>query len=452
GGIYGYNRYRKNRSKPEWRLDKPNMGSIREVVTATGSINPYVMVNVGTEISGKILKIMKDFNAPVKRGELLAMLDTEILQSNLETAQNELKRANTATEEAKYDLDLLQELVRKEMATAYDLKKAEFKHDQSVQSLNNAKTALHRAQKNLENAYIKSPIDGVIVSRNVDEGQTVAASLNAPTLFVIANNLEQMQITADVDEADIGKISVGLPVEFSVDAYSGRPFRGSVKQIRLSPKSEQNVVSYSVIIDAQNPDRRLLPGMTANVTIVVNAKQNVRRIPELAIRFRPSMEVWNLFGIKWDEDTYGLGAMRNLAQQMTPPDTTAAKSFPAPGSPERQPSRSQAPAGADTARATGMGRRGRPDRPPAGMSGNAPSPAAGPPMSSRRRGMAIVWVMENGVPKGRVIQTGISDGAYIEVLSGLEDTESLITGVIYKDPKQMTNPMMQSGPGMGRRF
>jgi len=443
GGVYGYNRYRRNKLKPEWRLDTPNIGTIREVVTATGSINPHVMVNVGTEISGKIEKIYKDFNSPVRRGELLAKLDTEILQTNLETAQNELSRANSTVEEAKFDLDLLQEMVRKDMATTYDLRKAEFKHDQALQTLKNAHTSLQRAQKNLENAYIRSPIDGVIVSRNVDEGQTVAASLNAPTLFIIANNLEQMQITADVDEADIGKISVGMPVDFTVDAYSGRPFSGFVKQIRLSPKAEENVVSYSVIIDAQNPERRLLPGMTANVTIEVNAKHDVMRIPELAIRFRPSMEVWKLFGIKWDEETYGVGAMRKLTQQLMQADTsTNANSSPT----------GQRAALTDSAPARGMAGRGRGSGALSGMPGGAGASASGSAMPGRRSSMAIVWVLVDGVPQGKAIRTGISDGAFIEVLSGMEDSDSLITGVIYKDPKQMVNPMMQGGPGMGRRF
>ncbi len=452
GSIYGYNSYRKSKMKPEWRLDTPNMGTIREVVTATGFINPHVMVNVGTEVSGKIERLYKDFNAPVRRGELLAKLDTEILQTNLETAQNELTRANTTVEETKFDLNLLQEMVRKDMATTYDLKKAEFKHDQSLQTLNNAKTALLRAQKNLENAYIKSPIDGIIVSRNVDEGQTVAASLNAPTLFIIANNLQQMQITADVDEADIGKIVVGMPVEFTVDAYTGRPFRGSVKQIRLSPKSEQNVVTYSVIIDAQNPEGRLLPGMTANVTIVVSAKQNVMRIPETAIRFRPSMEVWKLVGIEWDDDLYGLGALRNLAHQMMQPDTSATAKNNTPETQARPQTRTQPPAGTDPARAAGMTRRGRPEGTPSGVPGTTPNPNFASSMPSRRRNTAVVWVLEKGIPRSRVIQTGISDGAFIEVTGGLDAEVSLITGVIFKDPKQMTNPMMPSGPGMGRRF
>ncbi|MDY0151762.1 MAG: efflux RND transporter periplasmic adaptor subunit, partial [Candidatus Cloacimonas sp.] len=278
--LWGH--YRKAKNMPEWRTDTPSQGAIREVVTATGSLNPYVLVNVGTEVSGKIEKIYKDFNDRVKKGELLAKLDTEILRTNLDAAKGELAKANTAMNEAKLDYDLLKELFKKNMSPDYDVKKAEFKVETAQQNLANAKLTLQRAQKNLDNAYITSPIDGIIVSRDVDEGQTVAASMSSPTLFMIANNLDQMQITANVDEADIGKIKLELPVEFTVDAYPTNRFEGNVKQIRLNPTTDSNVVSYSVIIDAANPERKLLPGMTTNVTIEIQAKENVLRVPETA--------------------------------------------------------------------------------------------------------------------------------------------------------------------------
>ncbi|MDD2332705.1 MAG: efflux RND transporter periplasmic adaptor subunit, partial [Candidatus Cloacimonetes bacterium] len=300
--ILGLNRYRKNKNRPEWRTVTSSTGDIREIVTATGSINPYVLVNVGTEVSGKIYKIYKDFNSSVRRGELLATIDTEILKTNLEAAKSDLSKAKITEQDAKIDFDLLTELAGKDMAASYEVKKAEFKHLQAIQSTMNAQISLQRAQKNLDNAYITSPIDGVVVSREVDEGQTVAASMNAPTLFKIANNLEDMQITAGVDEADIGKIKIGMPVEFTVDAHPNQNFEGSIKQIRLDPQTDQNVVSYNIIIDAKNPDRKLLPGMTANVTVIVQSKSSVLRIPESATRFRPSKELWEQFGYKWEDD------------------------------------------------------------------------------------------------------------------------------------------------------
>ncbi|HOH60178.1 MAG TPA: efflux RND transporter periplasmic adaptor subunit, partial [Candidatus Cloacimonadota bacterium] len=305
--VIAFSNYKKAKKAPEWRTDTASMGSVREVVTATGSLNPYVLVDIGTEVSGKIEKLYKDYNDTVKKGELLAKLDTEILRTSLEASKGDLAKATTSMAEAKLDLDLQTELFQKNMSAEYDLRKAEFKYETAQQNVANARLSLQRAQKNLDNAFITSPINGIIVSRNVDEGQTVAASLNSPTLFLIANNLDRMQITAGVDEADIGKIKVGMPVEFNVDAHPMQRFTGSVQQIRLNPTNESNVVSYSVIIDAENPDRLLLPGMTTNVTFIVQSREGITRIPELATRFRPSKEVWELFGLKWDEELLNAG-------------------------------------------------------------------------------------------------------------------------------------------------
>jgi len=469
--ILYYNSYKKKKNRPDWRTDKPSEGSIRELVTATGSLNPHVLVNVGTEVSGKIEKVYKDFNSIVRKGDMLAKLDTELLETNFESAKGEVVKAKTSSDEAKLDFDLLKELFNKGMSPEYEMKKAEFKHQQAVQTLKNAQLSLQRAQKNLDNAFIKSPIDGVIVSRNVDEGQTVAASLNAPTLFVIANNLEQMQISAAVDEADIGKIGYSLPVEFSVDAYPMERFRGKIKQIRLNPNSEQNVVSYNVIIDAPNPDRKLLPGMTANVTIVIQRKDNVLRIPESATRFRPNKELWELFGLKWDEELMdnmrpgrgmaGMGAKPDSSKkgESSKPEskTSIAKAGgrEASGMPDRtQMMRGERGRGGnmpDSIRQKFMQGRGKTDTKP--TAGETFQLATG---SHRRRSMrpAQVWVLENGVPVSKSITVGLSDGAYVELLDGLDADVELITGVVYKNPKQMTanNPMMQSGPGMGRRF
>lgn len=459
--VYAYTLHRKHKNKPEWRTDTASTGSIRELVTATGSLNPHLMVNVGTEVSGKIEKIYKDYNSIVKKGDLLAKLDTELLESALESAKNDVARAKISADEAKLDLDLQQELFKKEMSAEYELKKAQFKHQQAVQSHKNAQLSLQRAQKNLDNAYIISPINGVIVSRNVDEGQTVAASLNAPTLFVIANNLENMQITATVDEADIGKISYNLPVEFTVDAYTGERFRGKINQIRLNPNSEQNVVSYNVIVDAPNPQRKLLPGMTANVTIVIQSKDEVLRIPESATRFRPNKELWQLFGLKWDEElTAGLGLRgrnRDASANATPakPGET-----PNPGAVAKQGEPSSQTKTPGEERRPGSRRGQMPDSLRSKIPA-AQTPSAGETFQlstggSKRRSMrmGMIWVLENGIPTPKTVQLGLSDGAFVEVLEGIEPEMQLITGVIYKNSKQMSanNPMMQSGPGVGRRF
>ncbi len=445
--IFAYSTFRKNKNKPEWRSETPSTGNIREVVTATGSLNPHILVNVGTEVSGKIEKLYKDFNSVVKRGDLLAKLDTELLETHLASARSDLARAKATAAEAKLDLDLLRELFNKDMTPEYEVKKAEFKHQQAVLSLNNSQLSLQRAQKNLDNAYISSPIDGVIVSRNVDEGQTVAASLNAPTLFIIANNLEKMQITASVDEADIGKIALNLPVEFSVDAYSGERFRGEVNQIRLNPNSEQNVVSYNVIINAENPQRKLLPGMTANVTIVVQSKENVLRIPESATRFRPSKELWTLFGLKWDDELLATGSRRAMAAQAAAADSISKKAAQTTGKIAESPAAGRTAAAPDSLRGRGANRR-RNEAVPTG-SNDTFQLATGTTRRTSSR-MVQIWVIENGIPTPKMVRVGLSDGAYVEVLEGVSENDKMVTGVIYKTAAQATanNPVM-GGP---RRF
>lgn len=442
-----FNRCTKNKNKPEWRTDSTSDGSIREVVTATGSLNPYVLVEVGTEVSGKIERVYKDFNDRVRQGELLAKLDTEILQTNLQSANNDLQRAQTALDEAELNYNHAQELFNRGMTSQYEKLSAKFKYDQAVIAKNTAQLSKQRAEKNLQNAYIKSPINGIIVSRDIEEGQTVAASMNAPTLFKIANNLSQMQITAAIDEADIGKIKIGMPVEFTVDAYPNENFEGSVQQIRLNPDTEQNVVSYSVIIDAANPRQMLLPGMTTNVTIVIQSKENVLRIPESATRFRPSKEIWEQMGLKWSDD------LLSSARRGGRPGAGAAPSM-AQGSPTPQTGR---PGGARPDSSRAHGPRGRGPRGAAADSTRlGGSPGANPGMPTSRMGFALVWVLKDGEPKPVPVRTGISDGAYIEVIEGIEPGTTLVTGVNYKDAKQaaaagsVTNPT--GGPGMGRRF
>ena len=448
--IIIWGRYRKSKNQPEWRTDTPSEGSIREIVTATGSLNPYVLVNVGTEVSGKIEKLYKDFNDRVKKGELLAKLDTEILRTNLEASQSDLAKANTSLEQAKLDYDMQKELYKKDMTPEYDMKKTQFAYDMAKQSVTNAKLNLQRAQKNLDNASITSPIDGIIVSRDVDEGQTVAASMSSPTLFMIANNLDQMQITANVDEADIGKIKVGLPVEFTVDAYPTNKFEGSVKQIRLNPTTDSNVVSYNVIIDAANPDHKLLPGMTTNVTIVIQSKENVLRIPETATRFKPSKEIWELFGLKWDEELLNAGrnAMKAASLKAAADMKTAT-----PANPTAKPE-----IAAKAATPT-KGRANIPDSLKAKFAakrkGNTQSGTAfiGSSGGSRRVRTAIVWVLDGNTPKPVPIKVGISDGANVEVIEGIQAGAKLVTGVNYKDAKQAGSAAAApSGPGMGRGF
>lgn len=453
--IIAWGKIKKNKNAPEWRMESPSQGSIREVVTATGSLNPYVLVNVGTEVSGKIEKIYKDFNDRVKKGELLAKLDTELLRTSLEATRGDLAKATTAMNLAKLDYDLQTQLFEKNMTPEYDLKKARYSYETAQQNHANAQLSLQKAQKNLDNAFITSPIDGIIVSRSVDEGQTVAASLNSPTLFVIANNLDQMQITASVDEADIGKIKVGQIAEFNVDAHPSSRFQGTVKQVRLNPTTESNVVTYSVIIDAQNPDHRLLPGMTSNVTIVIQAKENAMRIPETATRFRPSKEIWESFGLKWDDELLNAGrkAMQEAMQQAMPQKPATDTKQPAVQTPQagtRSGNQANIANLPDSIKAKIAARQQGNQAMPSERSGQGGFNMGG--AFTPRSRFAVVWVMDDKTPKPIVIKTGVSDGANVEVLEGIDANASLITGVIYKDSKQANSATSPTGPGMGRRF
>ena len=393
--VIAFLQIRKNRNKPEWKLDTPSRGTIREVVTATGALNPTILVEVGTEVSGTIKMLYKDFNDRVKKGEVLARLDTEILSASVQSAQAEVNKARISRDEARMEYNNSKSLASRDMVSQYEAQKDKYTLDQAELNLATAQLRLQTAQKNLSNATITSPIDGVIVSREVSEGQTVAASMNSPTLFTIANNLDQMEITANVDEADIGKISVGLPVEFSVDAHAGQMFTGTVQQIRLKSETDQNVVSYSVIIDAANPDHKLLPGMTTNVSIITQSKDNALRIPETATRFTPSKEVWELFGFKWEDDL--ISNARKAAMEKAMAAATGGKPSP-DGAPK--------PDSAKT-------RFGRPSRRPSGgmPSGGMPGGMARPGRNGRSGGSAMIWVLKDKTPELIMVRTGVSDGA-----------------------------------------
>ena len=403
--IVVFTQIKKKKNMPEWRTETPSIGTIREVVTATGSLNPTMLVEVGTEVSGKIEKLYKDFNDTVKKGDLLAKLDTEILTANLESARADVNKATIVRDDAKMEYETSKTLYEKGMGSQYEMEKNLYAYQQAEQNLANAILKLKTAQKNLQNASITSPINGVVVSREVSEGQTVAAAMSSPTLFKIANNLDLMQITAVVDEADIGKVRVGMPVEFTVDAYPEEQFYGTVNQIRLNSIIEQNVVSYNVIIDTDNPEHKLLPGMTTNVTIIVQSKEDVMCIPVTATRFLPSKEVWELFGLKWDDNL--ITKARRAAMQAA----TSSKNSTA-GSTEHS-----------------------------GYS-NA---------SNGKAKFSTIWVLKDNIPELTVVQTGISDGAYLEVLSQLDPKAKIITGINYKDASQITSNSALGGP-MGGRF
>lgn len=482
--IIGYTLYKKSKNKPEWRLDSVSVGNIREEVTASGTLNPITLVNVGTEISGKIAKLYKDYNSTVKKGELLAELDTENLQTALESSQTDVQKAQISVNDAKLDLDLQKELYKKDIGTQYDMQKAQTKYDQAIQSLTSSRLALKRAEKNLQNAIITSPVDGVIVSRNVDEGQTVAASLNAPTLYVIAKDLKQMQIEADIDEADIGKIRVGMLAEFNVDAYADEQFEGKVNQVRLSPKTDQNVVTYSAIIDVKNPQLKLLPGMTANVTIIIREKEGILRLPESALRFKPSKELWKLFGLPWDDKltarpgrgkggfTAGKGdtSSKQSGQSAPPGQSVSGKTIPdslkaklAKMTPQQKAAylaKMQKAGGlpdfskmTPEQRAAFRKKRTQAgDQPDNTQVKDSKFSFASDPLERVKQSKGRIWVLVNGKPTSVEVITGLSDGNFTEVISGVKEEQQMIIGVNYKNAKQAaSSTTLPFGGGMGQR-
>lgn len=259
-----------------------NIDSVEVMVTATGELQPVYKVEVGTQVSGIVQKIHVDFNSVVKKGQLLAELDRSNLNEQLTQAQTSVSNARSNLTLAQQQYDRIKALYDNKAATQESYESATNTLNQAKNQLKTAQSELSRAQTNLSYATIYSPIDGVIMDKAVEEGQTVASSFSTPTLFTIANDLTQMQVEAAVDEADIGSVKAGQPVTFTVDAFPDDVFTGSVKEVRINPTVTSNVVTYTVIINAPNPDNKLFPGMTANVSITTE-KQSGVTVPMTAL-------------------------------------------------------------------------------------------------------------------------------------------------------------------------
>jgi HlyD family secretion protein len=263
-------------------------GAITQSVAANGTLNPVVLVSVGSQVSGIVQKLYADFNGKVKAGQVLLELDPTLTRAQLQQSEANLASAQASLELAQANEGRARGLFAQEYVTRQDL-------DVAVQGLKAAKAQFDvvqaqvvRDRRNMDNTVIRSPVSGVVVSRLVDVGQTVAASLQSPTLFTIAQDLSHMQIDTSYAEADIGNIRVGQPATFRVDAFPNRTFRGEVKQVRLNPTTQQNVVTYDVVVSVDNQDQALMPGMTAYVNIIVAQRKDVLFVPNTALRFRPA--------------------------------------------------------------------------------------------------------------------------------------------------------------------
>lgn len=290
-GAGGYLYWQKSHAlSPEerYKTEALEMGDLTQTVSANGTLNPVVLVNVGTQVSGTVKKLYVDFNDKVREGQVLMELDPSLFQAQANQSEANVNNARASLELAEANEARMRGLFKQEYVSRQEL-------DQAVQALKSARAqlALSQAQHqkdrtNLAYSIIRSPVSGVVVSREVDIGQTVAASFQTPTLFKIAQDLSKMQIDSNFAEADIGNIQVGQPVRFTVDAYPNRTFKGSVKQVRINPITQQNVVTYDVVVAVDNPEQILKPGMTAYVNIIVAQRKNVLLVPNAALRFKPA--------------------------------------------------------------------------------------------------------------------------------------------------------------------
>src|SRR3989440_9542718 len=263
-------------------------GPITQAVTATGTLNPVTNVQVGSQVSGNIQKLFADFNSEVKAGQTVAQIDPMLFQAAVTQAEGDLASSQAALELGKVNAARTQRLFTEKNSSQQDVDSANAALHQAEGNVKIKQGALDKAKADLEHCTITSPVDGVVISRSVDVGQTVAASLQAPVIFQIANDLTKMQIDANVAEADVGVLDVGQNVDFTVDAFPMRTFHGKVVQVRNAPITVQNVVTYDTVIGVSNPDLKLKPGMTANVSIIVAQKDHVLQIKNAALRYRPA--------------------------------------------------------------------------------------------------------------------------------------------------------------------
>lgn len=289
-GVYFIFFSKSSESTISWRTAKVEKGDITTLVSATGTVSALTTVQVGTQVTGTISELLVDFNSVVKKDQVIAILDTTFLVASRDDAAANLDKAKAQFKQYAREFDRIKKLYDLRVSTQVDYEAALTNYELGKSNLKSAEAQWRRAKINLQYATIKAPISGTVISRNVDVGQTVISSFNAPTLFSIANDLTKMELQANIDEADIGQIRVDQSVAFMVDAYPNISFTGKVKQIRLQPVTVQNVVNYVVIIDVPNPDLKLMPGMTANIEVTIHERKDVLKVPVTALHFTPPAE------------------------------------------------------------------------------------------------------------------------------------------------------------------
>ncbi len=425
---------------PSYRFATVTRGNLESTVSATGALSAVTTVQVGTQVSGQVSQILVDFNDHVKKGQLLARIDPTLAQQAVLDAQAGVVRAQADLDRSKAEYDRNKTLYDQKVLTATEFTTAQYNYTVAQASVKSAQVALNRARQNLAYTQIYAPIDGVVVQRNVDVGQTVAASLSAPQLFLIANDLSQMQILANVDESDIGMIHEDQDVRFTVQAYANQTFTGKVKQVRLQSTTTENVVNYTVVVSVDNPKGTLLPGMTATVEFLTGSAENALIVPNAALRFRATPEMMAEAGV-----TNATGAPRTAA------DSAA---FAARRDSLRRAR--QAAGGTAVGGPVGGGQVGAGQG--AGGQAGGTGGATRSRSSSGRGGFAQLWyVGANGKPAVMRVRTGLSDGQNTQVTGpNLKEGMQIIIGTntptaTPASPTTTTSPFQQQrrAPGPG---
>ncbi len=397
-----------NKETTKYQFTTITKGDIENTISSTGTLNPITVVNVGTQVSGTLDSVYVDFNDQVVQGQLLAVLDTTLLKASVQDAEANIERAQALVNQADYQLGQSQELYNKKMISEGDYINAKSNAVSQKASLKSAEAALVRAKQNLKYAVIRSPINGVVIQKNVESGQTVAASLSAPTLFEIAQDLSHMEILVDVDESDIGQIKEGQKVRFEVAAYADKEFEGVVKQVRMQPQTVSNVVTYTVVVNADNQDNLLMPGMTATVDFIIEQKDNVLMVANKALNYRPDSET-----------------MQKVLDKM------------------RQ-QRAERNGGTDS-----TGTTGRPM--PSGM---PPGANGGNHAYGRRHEMPMLWFLDSkGELTAEPVKTGLTDGTDTEIVFGrnIKEGMEVISGNESSSSSTQTTNETR-GPRMGPRL
>ena len=390
-------------SRLEYRFVSVETGDLESVVASTGNLNAVTTVQVGTQVSGIVNRIYVDFNDKVYRGQIIARIDTTLLVSSVRDARATMTRNQAQLDFSRTEYDRIKGLFDKQFATEVELNQAKYNLDLAEATIVSTQISLERAQRNLDYATIVSPINGVVVERNVDEGQTVAASLNTPQLFLIANDLASMEILASVDESDIGLIEESQEVRFTVQAYDEAMFAGTVRQVRLQSSIQENVVTYTAVIDVDNSDGKLLPGMTATVEFLIDQASDVMKVPNAALRFRPNEQMMT----------------EMIAQREAQQKSTESSSG------EQRP----------------IGGFGRPTGGRGGFGGGASD-------------AVMLWYLnENGDIQVARARTGITDGSMTEVIgASLEAGMQVISGVSVTESEGGFKNPFQSKNDQGSRF